>query len=289
MKAPIHKNIESQAHSIIIQELREPHFDPNWHFHPHYQLFTVLEGTGTRFIGDNIAPFEAGDTVFLGPNLPHLWRSDAAYFEATETLQTAGIVVYFQEDFLGQNFLEKPEIRPIQQLLNLSMRGIVYTGQAKERIRTELAEWFQLEPFQQLVRLLLLLNELAHSNEGSPITSYNYQNTFKISETERMQKVHTHVLQNFQKELRLSEIASLAGMSEAAFCRYFKTRSNKTFTDFVSEIRIGHACKLLVEDRLSISQIAYESGFDTLSNFNRHFKRIKQQTPREFRKAYLQQ
>jgi AraC-like DNA-binding protein len=289
MKAPIHKNIESQTHSIIIQELREPHFDPNWHFHPHYQLFTVLEGTGTRFIGDNIAPFEAGDTVFLGPNLPHLWRSDAPYFETGASLQTAGIVVYFQEDFLGQDFLHKPEMRPIQQLLNLSMRGIVYTGQAREQIRSELAAWLHLEPFQQLVRLLLLLNELANSGEGALITSYNYQNTFKLSETERMQKVHTHVLQNFQKELRLSEIASLAGMSEAAFCRYFKTRSNKTFTDFVSEIRIGHACKLLVEDRLSISQIAYESGFDTLSNFNRHFKRIKQQTPREFRKAYLQQ
>ena len=100
MKAPIHKNIESQVRSVTVQELIEPHFDANWHFHPHYQLFTVLEGTGKRLIGDSIQTFGPGDTVFLGPDVPHLWRSDPVFFEGNTSISTHGIVLYFQEDFL---------------------------------------------------------------------------------------------------------------------------------------------------------------------------------------------
>ncbi|HEV7348821.1 AraC family transcriptional regulator [Telluribacter sp.] len=286
MKSALRKTIESQVRSFTVQKLQEPHFDPNWHFHPHYQLFTVLEGTGTRFIGDSITPFEPGDTVFLGPNIPHLWRSDAWYFEEGAQLTTRGIVLYFQEDFLGKDFFTRPELNPIAQLLEESKRGFQYVGGARQKIRSELTELLHLDGLPRILRLLALLDELAHSTEGSSIASFGYVNTHKVSETERMQKVHEYVMQNYQQEIRLTEAASLAGMSEAAFCRYFKTRANKTFTDFVSEIRIGQACKLLLEDKLSISQIAYESGFDTLSNFNRHFRRITGQTPRKYKKAY---
>lgn len=287
MKAPIHKNIESQARSVTFQELREAHFDPNWHFHPHYQLFTVMEGTGTRFIGDSIQPFEPGDTVFLGPNIPHLWRSDAIYFEGREDRYTHGLVLYFQEDFLGESFLEKPEMHSIKQLLQEAKRGLVYSGVARLHIREKLQMLPHLDGFPVLLHLLQLLNDLAGSSEYQHITSLGYVNTYKVSETERMQKVHNYVLQHFREELRLREVAALAGMSEAAFCRYFKTRTNKTFTDFVSEIRIGYACKLLVDQSGGIAQVAFDSGFDTLSNFNRHFKKVTGQTPREYRKAYM--
>jgi AraC-like DNA-binding protein/quercetin dioxygenase-like cupin family protein len=286
MKAPIHKNIESQVRSVTVQELIEPHFDANWHFHPHYQLFTVLKGTGKRLIGDAIQTFEPGDTVFLGPDVPHLWRSDAVYFEGKAELFTHGIVLYFQEDFLGKDFLERNEMLPIRQLLEGSKRGIEYKGHAREHIRAELMELKQMDGFQSVLRLLSLLNHLAHDNTGIPIASYGYVNNYKLSETERMQKVHNYVLQHFAQEIRLGDVASLAGMSEAAFCRYFKARANKTFIDFVNEIRIGHACKLLLEDRWTIAQIAYDSGFDSLSNFNRNFKRYIGHTPREYKTNY---
>ena len=112
MKPALLKNIENSTAALTIQELNEPHFDPNWHFHPHYQLFTVLEGTGSRLIGDSIRPFEAGDTVLLGPDVPHLWRSDAAYFEKTGTHTTRGIVLYFQEEFLVRNFWPSQSYTP---------------------------------------------------------------------------------------------------------------------------------------------------------------------------------
>ncbi|HEV7378237.1 MAG TPA: AraC family transcriptional regulator [Dyadobacter sp.] len=286
MKAPIHKNIESQVRTVTVQELKESHFDPNWHFHPHYQLFTVLEGTGKRLIGDSIHTFEPGDTVFLGPDIPHLWRSDSDYFNADSGLTTRGIVLYFQEDFLGKDFLDRPEMLALKQLMIDSKRGIAYKGALRDHLRAELEGMLHEEGFQSVLRLMTLLNRLSHEEGGTPIASYGYVNTYKISETERMQKVHSYVLQHFAQEIRLGDVASLAGMSEAAFCRYFKARSNKTFIDFVNEIRIGHACKLLLEDQWTIAQIAYDSGFDSLSNFNRNFKRYIGHTPREYKGNY---
>lgn len=286
MKPALLKNIESPTASLTIQRLEEPHFDPNWHFHPHYQLFTVLEGTGSRLIGDSIRPFEAGDTVFLGPDVPHLWRSDAAYFEKDGMRITRGVVLYFQEAFFGKEFLAKTELHPVERLLQESRRGIAYTGSARETIVNTLNRLLVSDGFERIIGLLKLLNYLAHSTEGQPITSHSYTNTYKVSETERMQKVHNYVWQHFKDDIRLGEAASLAGMSEAAFCRYFRARANKTFTDYVSEIRIGHASKLLLETGWNISQIAYESGFDTLSNFNRNFKKFTQQTPRDYRNTY---
>ena len=286
MKAPIHKNIESQVRTVTVQELKDPHFDPNWHFHPHYQLFTVLEGTGKRLIGDSIHTFEPGDTVFLGPDIPHLWRSDSDYFVSDSGLQTHGIVLYFQEDFLGKEFLERSEMLSIRQLLIDSKRGIAYKGALRDHVRSELVGLLHEEGFQSVLRLLTLLNRLAHEEGGTPIASYGYVNTYKVSETERMQKVHSYVLQHFSQDIRLGDVASLAGMSEAAFCRYFKARSNKTFIDFVNEIRIGHSCKLLLEDQWTIAQIAYDSGFDSLSNFNRNFKKYIGHTPREYKGNY---
>jgi AraC-like DNA-binding protein len=286
MKAPIHKNIESPVRTVTVQELRAPHFDPNWHFHPHYQLFTVLEGTGKRLIGDSVQTFGPGDTVFLGPDVPHLWRSDPDYFEQPSALMTHGVVLYFQEDFLGKDFLAKPEMLALRQLLIDSKRGIEYKGPLREHIRSELMSLTQTEGLKSIIQLLTLLEKLAHEPGGAPISSYGYINTYKVSETERMQKVHNYVLQHFYQEIRLGDVASLAGMTEAAFCRYFKARANKTFIDFVNEIRIGHACKLLLEDKWTIAQIAYDSGFDSLSNFNRNFKKYIGHTPREYKGNY---
>ncbi|MBU1820723.1 MAG: cupin domain-containing protein, partial [Bacteroidetes bacterium] len=213
MKPALLKNIESPVSSLTIQELEEPHFDPNWHFHPHYQLFTVLEGTGSRLIGDSIQQFEPGDTVFLGPDVPHLWRSDAIYFEKNSPLVTRGIVLYFKKDFLGRDFLSKPEMNPIERLLQEAKRGICYTGSTREKIRQELGKLRCCDGFERIIQTLNLLNTLAHSTEGAPITSSGYVNTFKVSETERMQKVHNYVWQHFKDEIRLGEAASLAGMS----------------------------------------------------------------------------
>ncbi|GAB3780354.1 AraC family transcriptional regulator [Spirosoma horti] len=289
MKQPLRKDLEPVAASFIVKKLVEPHFDPNWHFHPQYQLFLVEEGTGTRFIGDSIKPFGPGDLVFLGPNLPHLWRSDQIYFDRQSELKTRGIVVYFTEDFLGNDFFAKQEMAPIRQLLDQARQGLEWTKHTRSRAETALRHLTtQAVGFDRVLSLLALLNDLSRATDYRFLTSPGYTNTVKPTETDRMQLVHDYVLGHFPDDLSLDTIADLAGMTSPAFCRYFKTRANKTFSEFVSEVRIGHACKLLMDGKLNITQISFESGFRTLSNFNRQFKDITGQTPSAYVKTYRQ-
>ncbi|MBU6219538.1 MAG: AraC family transcriptional regulator [Bacteroidetes bacterium] len=286
MKPLLEKSIESLNQSYLVKKLQEPFFDPNWHFHPHYQLFTVIKGTGTRFIGDDIRHFEEGDTVFLGPNMPHLWRSDRNYFEKESQLQTEGIVVYFKEDFLGNDFFEKPEMFDIKSFLKNSERGLDITGTLGAEMVRDLNELLGLTGFEGISKLLNILHKLSVTNDYHYISSSNYTNTHKISETERMGIVHEYVLKHFKENINLSTVASLSNMTEAAFCRYFKSRTNKTFSDFVKEIRIGNACKMLQNEQKSISQICYESGYNTVSNFNNQFKSLKGVSPLQYQKLY---
>jgi AraC-like DNA-binding protein len=286
MKPLLEKSIESLNQSFLVKKLQEPFFDPNWHFHPHYQLFTVIKGTGTRFIGDDIRHFEEGDTVFLGPNMPHLWRSDRNYFEKESQLQTEGIVVYFKEDFLGNDFFEKSEMYDIKTLLKKSERGLDITGKMGAEMVIDLNELLGLTGFEGISKLLNILHKLSVTNDYQYISSTNYTNTHKISETERMRIVHEYVLKHFKENINLSTVSSLSNMTEAAFCRYFKSRTNKTFSDFVKEIRIGNACKMLQDENKSISQTCYESGYNTVSNFNNQFKSLKGISPKQYQKLY---
>ena len=286
MKPLLEKSIESLNQSFLVKKLHEPFFDPNWHFHPHYQLFTVIKGTGTRFIGDDIRHFEEGDTVFLGPNMPHLWRSDRNYFEKESQLQTEGIVVYFKEDFLCNDFFEKPEMFDIKSFLKNSERGLDLTGTLGTEMVNDLKELLGLTGFEGISKLLNILHKLSVTNDYQYISSSNYTNTHKISETERMRIVHEYVLKHFKENINLSTVASLSNMTEAAFCRYFKSRTNKTFSDFVKEIRIGNACKILQDENKSISQTCYESGYNTVSNFNNQFKSLKGVSPLQYQKLY---
>ena len=286
MKPLLEKSIENLNQSYLVKTLKEPFFDPNWHFHPHYQLFTVIKGTGTRFIGDDIRHFNVGDTVFLAPNMPHLWRSDREYFEKDSQLMTEGIVVYFKEDFLGSEFFEKSEMYDIKNLLKKSERGLDLTGQLKVELVEDLKNLPVDSGFQGIIKILSILDKLSKSTDYQYIASTTYSNTHKISETERMRMVHEYVLKHFKENINLSTVASLSNMTDAAFCRYFKSRTNKTFSDFVKEIRIGNACKMLQDENKSISQTCYESGYNTVSNFNNQFKSLKGISPRQYQKLY---
>ncbi len=287
MKQALRKDLEPLTNSFAVRELTEPFFDPNWHFHPHYQLFLVEEGTGTRFIGDSIRPFVGGDLVMLGPNLPHLWRSDKVYFESQSTLRTRGIVVYFSENFLGDTFFHHQEMGLLRQLLQNARRGLEWVGDAQEQAIRSLRQILKTpDGFGRVLAFLSLLHDLSLAGNHQFITSIGYTNTAKPSETDRIQLVHDYVLGHFHDHINLETVADLAGMTPSAFCRYFKMRANKTFSDFVSEVRVGHACKLLIDGSLSVTQVSYESGYRTLSNFNRQFKEVTGQTPSSYVRTY---
>jgi len=286
MKLALQKSPISVDHVFEAKVLTAPHFDPDFHFHPEYQLFVVLEGTGTRFIGDHVSPFRKGDLVFTGPNLPHVWRSDREYFEGNRQFVTEGIVVYFREDFLGESILQKAEMFRLKQVLNKARRGMSIAGHTSARVKAMMMELLRAKDFDSVLGLLNILNVLAHTSEYQLLSTAGYTNSLKETDTERMNNVHAYVMENFREKITLGQVAGIANMSPTSFSRYFKTHSNKTFSDFLTEIRIGYSCKLLIEKKTNISQACYDSGFHTLSNFNRQFKSLTGFTPQEYKKKY---
>ncbi|HZX72796.1 MAG TPA: AraC family transcriptional regulator [Cyclobacteriaceae bacterium] len=286
MKPALQKSPISAERVFEVKLLKAPHFDPYFHFHSEYQLFVVLEGTGTRFIGDHVSPFKKGDLVFTGPNLPHVWRSDVEYLEENKQLATEGIVIYFHENFLGESILQHPEMFRIKQLFVKAQRGMEILGSTAEQVRMMMAQILESKDFESVLELLKILNLLSHTTEYNSLASAGYTNSLKETDTERMNDVHAFVMQNFREKINLEQAAGIANMAPASFSRYFKTHANKTFSDFLTEIRIGYACKLLIEKQISISQACYDSGFHTLSNFNRQFKAFTQHTPMEYKKKY---
>jgi AraC-like DNA-binding protein len=286
MKNALQKSPIPQTKAFLAKYLKEPVFDPHWHFHPEYQLFMVLNGSGTRFIGDNVKRFKVGDITFTGPNLPHLWRSDHQKEQENSIAWSEGVVVYFKEDLLGEKLLKSDEAIRLRQVLHKSLRGMEFTGETAKELKELLLALIPMEGFEGVLQLLKVLNFISHTKEYQLLASPGYTNTLREADTERMYAVYAYVMKNFKKKIALPELAKLTNMTPTSFSRYFKLHANKSFTQFVSEIRIGHACKLLIEQKKNVSQASYESGFQTLSNFNRQFKAITQRTPMAYKKEY---
>ncbi|MEK6477034.1 AraC family transcriptional regulator [Catalinimonas sp. 4WD22] len=286
MPHALRKSPIPDTHTFVIRELKEPYFDPNWHFHQEYQLFVVLKGSGTRFVGDHIKSFEEGDVVFTGPNLPHLWRSDVIYFDGNPNLHTHGIVVYFQEHFPGKELIQKEEAIHLRHFLERSKLGLEILGKSANKITQMMQELLRKKGLESVIFLLQILNEMMHSEEIYELSSTGYTNSLKDGDTEIMNLIHAYVMDNFKNKISLKEVASIANMTPTSFSRYFKMHANKTFSELVSEVRIGYACRLLIEKKMNVSQACYESGYQTLTNFNRQFKALMKRTPLQYKKEY---
>lgn len=285
-KPSIEKTLTSKE-TFVFKDQTLPYFNPLWHFHSEFQISYIIKGKGTRFIGDHVQPFEEGDLTLTGPNLPHLWRSDEAYFKKESKLLTRGLVIYFDHELLSKSLLEKEEFYSVNKLVKNSMRGMEFYGDTREKIVGLLPKIADEKGFGRIIKLLEIINLLANSKDHKLLSSPGYLNVFKGNDVQKMRMVYDYVMTNFKTRLSLEEIAAMLNMTTTSFCRYFKPRANKTFSRFVNEIRIGHAKKLLLEDNFNISQISYECGFPTISNFNRQFKSITNMSPHKYRKLFL--
>jgi AraC-like DNA-binding protein len=287
MKTVIHKSTIPDSNIFVVRDLKEKHFDPTWHSHSEFQLFVVLEGTGTRFIGDSIKRFHPGELILTGPHLPHLWRSDEAYFDKNSNKRTRGIVVYLNDHFLGEHLLEKEEMVLIKKLFQKSMVGLDFYGEKKVQVIGMLEELVHLTGLESVISLLRILQVLAETKSYHFISHTSYDDPFKQSETDRINIVYNYVIKNFRKKILLEEIAELVHMTPTSFSRYFTMKNNKTFSTFISEIRIKHACKLLTETEYPVSDVCYDCGFNTLSNFNKQFKEVMFKKPSAYRKEFM--
>ncbi|MBC3540133.1 AraC family transcriptional regulator [Rufibacter sediminis] len=284
---PLHFKIpKTSGESVRIQYDEQRHFYENLHFHPELQIMVICESTGTRFIGDSIGSFKAGDIVVLGSNLPHVFRNDKKYYEPDSELKATNISVFVDLAAFENNILSLPEAHALQKLLLNSKRGLRIRGETKRKVAALIQEMRTLNGFEKIIQILIILNLLSHSHEVEMLSSVGFNANLNESDNRKINDVFSYIMNNFSEDIKLTDAANVANMSVNAFCRYFKQHTQKTFSQFLNEIRIGHACRLLIEDKWNIRETAFECGYDNISYFNRQFKDITNLTPTEFVKLH---
>jgi len=288
MKPHFHKVPITLEHSFSIRRDIAPNFGTLWHYHPELELHYTVQGEGVKFIGDNVSNFSSGDMILLEENLPHTWHCKEEYFHENSPLVTEALVLHFDPSCLGKGFLDLPEAYLIPRLFEKAKKGLAIYGESKVKLSTLLHKALESKNLDRIIYLISILKILSESHEVVTIApAYAFQHRSNVNEMARLEKIFTFVLSNYKKEISLKEVASLANMGVTSFCRYFKGMTNKTFSEFLIEIRISHVCRALIEDRLPTEVICYNCGFNNVSNFYRHFKKVTKMTPFDYRKKYL--
>lgn len=283
MKPLLINNNPSFKGNIYVKEVETPSLNTPLHFHNDFEIVYILKGSGRRIVGDNIENFSDGDLIVMGPNLPHVWYNE----NNAGAPQVKAIVVYFKQPWLNNDFIQSFQAVKLPDLIKSLNRGIKLTGSIHGKIVDKLIRLNLATGLKRAIFLLEILDILSDAQGYSFLASEGYVNSYHSWDVERMDKIYEYIMTNFNQEITLENAAAIAHMTPSSFCKYFKIRTQKTFSHFVNEIRIGHACKLLMDFNLSISQICFDSGFNNLANFNRNFKTYVKKSPREYRKSLI--
>ncbi len=279
MKALFEKITIHEQRSLLVRRFQVPQFDVPWHYHPEYELTYIVQGCGRRFVGDHVESFVAGDLVLIGPDMPHFWRSDDEYYQPESTLIAEWIVLQFPLAFPQQVLQNLPEAAAITNLLARARYGLRFSAEAASQTSNDVNRLATQTGLEQVLTTMHILNQLATDRDACLLASEGYQLAPGAAETERMKRVLEFTLAHFRSGIRIEQIASVSGMAPAAFCRYFKKRTRKTYIEYLNELRIGHARKLLTNANLSIGQVGLECGFNNISHFHRQFKLDTGMTP----------
>jgi AraC-like DNA-binding protein len=275
---------KTSQESFRLQEDSVPHFYDYLHQHPETQLTLILSSEGKVIAGDYIGTFKPGDVFLIGPNLPHVFRNDAKYYDESNETKAHSVSVFFEWQSFGEKFLSMPELKGLQEFNKLCERGLYIKDPIRNRIAQLVKRLFRTNDMDRLIVLLKILNILSSVKDYTPLASSGIYNDFDEIDGKKLADVYRFTMSGYHRKIQLDEVAAVANMTTNSFCRYFKKRTRKSYIDFLTEIRIGQARKLLQEKDLSISQICFEVGFNNLSNFNRKFRELCAITPTEFKK-----
>jgi AraC-like DNA-binding protein len=286
MKPFFQKLVSPPTESIIFFDEEKPHFSVPWHFHPEIEILFVVKSSGTSYVGDGIHRFTEGEISIIGENVPHWWKSERKYLEGIDKSGIKALIIQFKREIFDTNFINLPEMIAIKEFLEKSQRGIQFTGKIRKILGEQISKIFQLDGIDRITELILLLDMMANTKEYKYHASIGYSKIINTYDFYRFNKIHEYIILNFTKPLKLEEVANKVNISPTAFCRYFKKHAGKTFFSFLNEVRVGHACKLMVEGNMTISCASQESGFNNLSHFNDQFKRIMKLTPSQYLTSY---
>ncbi|GAO41640.1 AraC family transcriptional regulator [Flavihumibacter petaseus] len=278
MKPLLEKLPLEEDQSFVAKTFRTPHFEVPWHQHPELEIILFLEGEGNAFVGNHVGNFNSGDIFFLGANLPHTFQ------KATPGLVTAALVIQFLPDCCGKDLWEIPEGKALRNLLDNAACGLKVDPAIALALTPKLQRLEQINGFQRIIGLWDCLDFLSRYDHKS--LSSKTMTGVSHKEQERLDSIFHYTIGHYAQGISLDAIAAHAGMSIPAFCHYFRKRTKKTYVEFLNEVRIGKACQQLVDTTKPITEIAFESGFNTLANFNKQFLKLKKMQPREYRNKF---
>jgi len=265
---------------LSILDRNEDSFNPSFHFHSELELVLIKEGYGRRIIGNKIDPFEKGDMVFIGSNLPHIWLND----DTSRDHRARSVAVHFRKEIFSDEFYDMKESKELARFFELAARGIQVTGATRDKISRKLDILVPQRGFRRILLLLEILHTLSVSPDCRCITDDIYSPGNTKEAVDRLSEVYKYVLDHFQKNISLKDIAGIAGLTPQSFCRWFKKKTSKHFFDYLNEVRIFNACEMLIGSTAPVAEIAYYCGYNTVSNFNKLFKEATGLTPGQFRK-----
>ena len=289
MRPQLLKVSKEPQQSFSVRQDLVPYVNNRWHYHAEVELLHFKKGNGTQFIGDSIKQFKAGDVVLVGSNLPHYWRFDDVYFEEHAPVSADVRVAHFCEDFWGSQFLDLPENVHIKTVLDRSKRGLQITGKTRDQVAGLLDLLLHASDYHRIIYLMEALSIIANCKQLTTLSSIGFKYDMVEDEKDRINAIYEYSLKNFKRPIQLEEIAGIANISPNSFCRFFKSRTRKTYSQFLIEIRVGHACKLLIENNMSIKQLCYESGFNNFTSFHKYFKMITSKSPLIYQKEFMGQ
>lgn len=257
-------------------------FDYPVHYHSDYEINLVMNTYGERIVGDSVEKFETLDLAMIGPNLPHAWRGEIIENNHVITIQ-------FSDKLLNYPILEKRLFNPIKQLLLESSHGIVFSHSTQQIMKEKIIRLTKMQGFHTVLEFFSILYELSIANRHILVSNqYDTQDVIRTSKSRRIAKVCDYIEKNFEEPIKLGDVAQLVNMSESAFSHFFKKKTNCTFIDYITNLRIAKACQMLAKTSHTVAEVCYTCGFNNLSNFIRIFKKKKGYTPNEYR-TFLQQ
>lgn len=259
-------------------------FGTKWHYHPEIELHYLIKGSGIRFIGENINNFESDELILLGSNIPHTWKCNV---QNSNEEHVEALVMHLHPDSLGQVFLALPEAKQTKKIFSLANKGLLYYGKTKVKAINLMRKLEKAKDLDRIIYLLKLLKLLSKSQEYEIISSQYDPTKINKADEKRLNKILNYTFANFKNKISIEDVAELSNLSLTSFCRYFKSATQKSYFDFLTDIRINYACRLLVNSEQPVKSIAEESGFENTSNFYRHFKRYKNSTPNDYKNNYL--
>jgi AraC-like DNA-binding protein len=258
-----------------------PRISCSYHLHEEYELVHIITSEGSLLAGDGMSVFNPGDIFFLGSNLPHIFRNWPGL-----TYGRAGArshVIQFRHDFLGPEFFNAPELRPVLRFLSTGSRGFRLKGPLRTELSEAMKKIHEEEGPSRISGLLNILQKMAFSPRHLvPLSGFSAGSAATPVDT-RLERVFDYIYENFTQEVTFERATQLACMTPSAFSRYFRKSTTLPFTEFLNRLRISNACRLLIKVDAPVTKVAFDCGYDNLSYFNRQFKRIAGQSPREFR------